>query len=151
MQPLLFDPTNNETIMSPQGQAMVPGFTEIAGAKISMGVVYMPPGGVANAHKHADTDIIVFVTEAGPDGAITLWGDNLENMIVQYQGQQLYMPAGIPHVAINPSDNDHIRACEYRSSGILMQDNILLPELQAIALATKESLKEGLDQHPGAW
>lgn len=135
MQPMLFDPAGNETIMSPQGQAMVPGFTDIAGAKISLGIVYMPPAGMANAHKHKETDIIVFVTEAGPEGAITLWGDNLENSIVQHVGQQLYMPAGVPHVAINPSGVHHIRACEYRSSGRLMQDNVLMPELQDIVMA----------------
>jgi uncharacterized RmlC-like cupin family protein len=140
MIPAVFDTNKINNVMSPQGQAMTPGFSQIEQAKISCGVVYMPPGGVANAHMHKDTDIIVYVIEAGPKGAVTLWGDNLENMIVQHAGEQLYMPAGIPHVAINPSNNDHIRACEYRSSGDLMADNILMPELQDIVLSTREKL-----------
>lgn len=139
MLPLIFDTATDNKIMSPQGQAMTPGFTDFGG-KISLGVVYMPPAGIANAHKHANTDIIVSLTEAGPRGAITLWGEELENMIIQYMGQHLYMPAGIPHVAINPSKTDYIRACEYRSSGQLMLDNVLLPDLQWIATAVQQEV-----------
>lgn len=138
--PQLFDINNENNVMSPQGQRMTPGFTDLENAKISMGVVYMPASGVANAHKHENTDIIVFVVEAGPEGAITLWGENLENVVVQHVGEQLYMPAGVPHVAINPSDTHHIRACEYRSSGRLMEDNVLLPDLQDIVLTTQQKL-----------
>lgn len=133
MKPKVFDTNAISNVMSPQGQAMTPGFTDIQNAKISCGVVYMPGAGIANAHRHQETDIIVYVIEAGPKGAITLWGPKLENMIIQHQGEQLYMPAGTPHVAINPSGTDHIRACEYRSSGNLMADNILMPELQDYA------------------
>jgi uncharacterized RmlC-like cupin family protein len=140
MKPILFKSLTENKIMSPQGQAITPIFTDVDNGKISLGMVYMPPGGIANVHKHENTDIIVFVTEAGPNGAITLWGNNLENVIVQYIGQQLYMPAGIPHVAINPSDVHHIRAYEYRSSGKLMQDNVLLPDLQEVALDTQKKL-----------
>jgi uncharacterized RmlC-like cupin family protein len=141
MNPIIFNTNVQSNVMSPQGQAMTPGFTDIENAKISMGVVYMPPSGIANAHMHNDTDIIVFVLEAGPEGAITLWGENLENFIVQHVGQQLYMPAGVPHVAINPSDTHHIRACEYRSSGRLMADNMLRPDLQDIALTAQANFR----------
>lgn len=140
MTPTLFDMALENSIMSPQGQSMTPGFTEIENAKISLGVVYMPPGnidppaGIANAHVHLETDIIVSLLEAGPEGAITLWGNQLQNVIVQYMGQHLYMPAGTPHVAINPSKTHHIRACEYRSNGVLMTDNVVLSELQSIAM-----------------
>lgn len=138
MRPAIFNTNEINNVMSPQGQAMTPGFTGIENAKISCGVVFMPGGGVANAHMHANTDIIVSVMEASSHGAITLWGDRLENMIVQHVGAQLYMPAGTPHVAINPSRTSHIRACEYRSSGDLMADNILLPHLQDYVLEVRE-------------
>jgi uncharacterized RmlC-like cupin family protein len=140
MNPAIFNTDEINNVMSPQGQAMTPGFTGIENAKISCGVVFMPGGGVANAHKHENTDIIVSVIEAGEHGAITLWGYNLENIIVQHVGEQLYMPAGMPHVAINPSRTSHIRACEYRSSGDLMADNVLIPELQEYVLWAREKL-----------
>jgi len=118
-------------IMSRQGQPLVPVITRphIPTRGISSAEVSMPPGHRAKAHVHFDTDIIVTVLYGQ---AVTLWWDRDGQRHGQPQsaGQQLHIPRGVPHAAVNLGPVPVI-ALEYRSNSVFDADNVLLPDFDA--------------------
>jgi uncharacterized RmlC-like cupin family protein len=72
---------------------------------ICMHTVVIPPGARAKAHSHThETAIYVLEGEAG------MWyGDGLREHVTVKAGQFLYIPAGMPHLAYNPSDRTVVR------------------------------------------
>src|SRR3954468_18767587 len=67
---------------------------------ICMHLVTIPPGARANTHLHEahETAIYVISGEAG------MWyGDDLSEYLTVRPGDFLYIPAGVPHMPVNPS------------------------------------------------
>ena len=95
------------------------GFDYIAGISaqtadskgICMHTVVIPPRVRAAAHSHThETAIYVLEGEAG------MWyGDGLREHVTVKAGQFLYIPAGMPHLAYNPSDHATLRGIVART------------------------------------
>jgi uncharacterized RmlC-like cupin family protein len=75
---------------------------ETAGSTgICMHMVVIPPGGVAKPHYHAAHETAIFQIE----GSTSFHhGPNLEFTDVVYEGDYVYIPAGVPHQPFNPTD-----------------------------------------------
>lgn len=108
--------------------------------QLSAGLVRMKGRHTARAHRHDDTDVIVLLWKAGKAGALTLYGDRLDQEIWQQPHQALWIPRGVPHAAINPSRFVSVVAWEFRSNPILGEDNQLLPDLERVVDARRYAL-----------
>ncbi|HYM68713.1 MAG TPA: cupin domain-containing protein [bacterium] len=97
----------NEGYRGKQGFDYVAGVSaQTADAKgICMHTVVIPPLARATAHSHThETAIYVLEGEAG------MWyGEGLREHVTVKAGQFLYIPAGMPHLAYNPSDRATVR------------------------------------------
>jgi uncharacterized RmlC-like cupin family protein len=84
-----------------QGPNYTPGVSaETVGSQgLWLGSVVIPPGGRTRAHVH-DHHESAFYLVSGDEAE--LWtGDQLEHREVARAGDYLYIPAGVPHVAVN--------------------------------------------------
>lgn len=93
--------------------------------------IVMELGAVSTPHVHREVDVYVHVKTCGPQGALTLWGEHLEYVEWTFVDQTLWIPHGIPHVAIYPhlSDAPTLRALETRTTSDSQHDVVPLPEL----------------------
>ena len=93
-----------ESYQGKQGPNYTPGISaEAVGARaLWLGSVTLPPrGGRTKAHVHESHES-AFYFVSGDE--VELWtGDHLEHRDVARPGDFLYIPAGVPHVAVNRS------------------------------------------------
>ena len=117
------------------------GFTYGAGAsaetvgaeKICMNILPMPDGARAKAHYHKGIETIAYLL-AGE--CAVYYGDSLERRVPVCAGDQVFIPADVPHAPFNESGAPCTWIVVHSSSSD--QDGIvLLPELDA-KLATKQ-------------
>lgn len=129
-RPVVLDPATLAGLMSHQGQPLVPVITSGAAATLglSSAQVWMPPWHTSRAHLHHHTGVGVVVLQGA---AVTLWWDKhgVRHELPQQAGQHLFIPAGVPHAAINPHDVPVV-AAEFRDNPVFSADNELLPELE---------------------
>lgn len=112
---------------------------ETVGSKaICMHLLTIPPGGRAKAHMHVSHETAIYVL-AGE--AIALYGDRLEYHAITKAGDLFYIPAGVPHLPINLS-NQPISAVIARTDPNEQESVVLLPELEAYAEAAIARLVE---------
>jgi uncharacterized RmlC-like cupin family protein len=64
--------------------------------------ILMKPGKVSTPHVHYDVNVYVRLEECGHQGVLTLYGDALEHEEWLFEGQTLWIPPGVPHVAVYP-------------------------------------------------
>jgi uncharacterized RmlC-like cupin family protein len=102
---------------------------ETVGAEgICMHLLTIPPGGRAKAHKHESHETAIYVI-SGEGG---MWyGDRLEDYVVVRAGEFLYIPAGVPHLPTNPTDQP-VTAVIARTDPHEQESVVLLPELDAL-------------------
>jgi uncharacterized RmlC-like cupin family protein len=125
------------------GQAYVgkQGFTYGAGAsaetvgaeQICMNILPMPDGARARVHYHKGIETIAYLL-AGE--CAVYYGDDLERRVLAHAGDQVFIPADVPHAPCNESG----APCTWivvHSSGSDQDGIVLLPELDA-KLATKQ-------------
>lgn len=86
-----------------QGLDYTPGISaESVGARaIWFGTLILPPGGRTAAHFHENHETAIYVVSG--DEAIMYTGEHLEVVETIRAGDFLYIPAGVPHVVVNPS------------------------------------------------
>lgn len=126
---------------SVQAQFLTPIVTaDTAGStRLSGGSVRMNPGGVSRVHVHERSDIIVAVT-AGR--AVTVvWHDGEPQALEHSIDEMCYVPAGIPHCAVNLSETDPVFALEFRTDPKFNEDVVLLPELEELARELARKLR----------
>jgi uncharacterized RmlC-like cupin family protein len=128
-----------DPVLTPQGhriRPLVDGRPDGNAPDISLcaGGLDVPAGFIANAHWHPETDVIVLVYDCGEEGALTLFGENLEYEAVQHSGDVLPIQKGWYHTVVNLSLNSPIRAYEFRANRTVVVDNPLLSHLQPIAM-----------------
>jgi uncharacterized RmlC-like cupin family protein len=90
-----------ESYRSAQGSVYAPGVSaETVGAKaVFLGMVTIPPGERTRAHIHADHESAFYVLSGD---TVELWtGERLEHCDVARPGDYLFIPAAVPHVAVN--------------------------------------------------
>ena len=84
-----------------QGLTYTPGVsTESVGSQhLWLGSVVLPPGGRTKAHLHENHESAFYFIRGEE---VELWtGERLEQKAAARPGDCLYIPAGVPHVAVN--------------------------------------------------
>ena len=90
----------------------LPYFVGISGATVgaqglAMHLVVIPPGARSEPHVHVGYETGIYVLEGE---VLTRWGHELEQEVISRAGEFLFIPAGIPHEAINLSTTQRARA-----------------------------------------
>ncbi len=77
---------------------------ETAGAKgLSMNLVVIPPGGSPKAHFHKDFETAIYLIKGRVE---TRFGENLQESIINEEGDFVFIPPGVPHKPVNLSDTE---------------------------------------------
>jgi uncharacterized RmlC-like cupin family protein len=116
------------------------GFTYGAGASaetvgaqhVCMNILPVPTGARAKVHYHQGIETIAYLLDGE---CVVYYGDRLEHRITVHAGEQIFLPADVPHAPCNES----AASCTWivvHSSGSDQNGIILLPDLDAF-LASK--------------
>lgn len=99
---------------------------ESAGARgLCMHLLIIPPGGAARPHLHEDHETAIFVLS----GRATMrFGEGLGEQLEVHAGQFLYIPAGMPHLPFNPSDEEPCSAVLARTDPNEQESVVLLDD-----------------------
>ncbi|CAN7285727.1 cupin domain-containing protein [Pararhizobium sp. LjRoot235] len=95
---------------------------------ICMHLLTIPPGGRAKAHLHESHETAIYVLSGE---AHTWHGDRLEHHAIVRAGEMFYIPAGVPHLPANLSDQP-CSAVIARTDPKEQESVVLLPELDAL-------------------
>lgn len=96
---------------------------------LSMHVVTIPPGGRAQAHRHAFHESALYVVS----GSAEMWyGEKLGERMVLHQGDLIYVPPGCPHVSVNRSETEPVVGVVARSDPNTQENVIMMPELDQL-------------------
>src|SRR6266508_1398346 len=106
------------------------------GAKgISMHLLTIQPGERAKVHHHARHETAIYVLS----GESAMWyGETLEGHMIAQAGDLIYIPAGVPHLPYNPSD-EPCRAVIACTDPNEQESVVLLPELNALHSCSEEA------------
>jgi uncharacterized RmlC-like cupin family protein len=119
-----------EPHMSAQGSRYAPGVSaESTGASsLFLGMATIPPGERTKAHLHGHETAHYMVSGT----EVELWiGQRLEQCEVARPGDYLFIPAGVPHVAVNRGDTPAVFVAARNDPGV--QEHVLMtPELDAL-------------------
>jgi uncharacterized RmlC-like cupin family protein len=143
------DPSRRPTVVridhtkqqaSAQGQSITPivNSATAPGTSMSSYGIRMGPGHLSNAHVHHRSDVLVQILHGW---AATLWGEEMEAE-VHGPGQQVLIPAGVPHAALNVSLHTQVLALEFRTDPDNNRDVELLPDLDPAAAARVRGLHD---------
>lgn len=116
---------------SAQGSHYAPGISaETVGAtSIFLGIVTLPAWQRTKAHAHARHESAHYML-SGEE--VELWtGPRLEHREVARPGDYLFVPAGLPHVAVNRSGTPAVFVGA-RNEATAQESVLLLPELDAL-------------------
>lgn len=108
-----------------------PGISaETAGAQsLNLQLVSLPPGGKSKAHLHENHETAAYILS----GRLVLWyGEGLREELSAGPGDFVYIPAGVPHVAGNPSETEPGLAVVARTDPNDLESAVLLPELDGL-------------------
>jgi len=114
-----------------QGPNYTPGISaQTVGAEsLWLGSVVLPPGARTNAHVHERHESAFFMLSGAE---VELWtGDQLQVCDRASPGDFLYIPAGVPHVAVNRSATLPAVFLGARSDPNEQESVILRPELDS--------------------
>ena len=117
---------------SKQGHQVFEGVSaQSTGARaLCMHVIAIPPGGRARAHLHEDHESAVYMVT----GEVICWyGDHLQHRFTVRAGEMAYIPAGVPHLPINASEDEPLTCIVARTDPNEQESVVLLPELEALA------------------
>lgn len=94
-----------------------PNFIGVSGATagatgISMNMVVIPPGGVAEPHRHRGYETAIYLLEGRVE---TLYGPGLRKAVINEAGDFIFIRAGVPHQARNLSATEPARAIVARN------------------------------------
>lgn len=103
----------------------------VGSSGICMHLLTIPPGGRAKAHKHASHETAIYMLSGE---AHTWYGERLEHHVIVRAGEMFYIPAGVPHLPANLSDQP-ASAVIARTDPNEQESVILLPELEALVPA----------------
>ena len=94
-----------ESYHGKQGLDYTPGVSaqSVGSQAIWLGSVTLPPhGGRTKAHLHENHETALYLISG--DEAELWTGEQLEHMEVAHPGDYVYIPAGVPHVAVNRTE-----------------------------------------------
>ena len=100
---------------------------ETAGASsICLHLLTIPPKGRGRAHLHAGHETAIYMLQGT---TVMWWGNRLENRMEVHAGDFVFIPAGMPHLPMNPSEGEAV-AVVARSDPHEQESVLLLPELE---------------------
>ena len=117
--------------VSKQGSVYAPGISaETAGSKaVFLGIVTLPPGGRTSAHYH-DHHESAFYFLSGEEVELCT-GEQLEHKECARPGDYLFIPAKVPHVAVNRGTTPAVFV-GVRNEPTAQESVVMLPELDAL-------------------
>jgi uncharacterized RmlC-like cupin family protein len=121
----------SQSYQSQQGSSYAPGISaETVGAKaLFLGIVALPPEGRTKSHIHAHHESAFYLL-SGEE--VELWtGDSLEHMDLAHPGDFLFIPANVPHVAVNRSKTTPAVFVGVRNEPTAQESVVMLPEFDA--------------------
>ncbi|MEU5693572.1 cupin domain-containing protein [Actinosynnema sp. NPDC020468] len=118
---------SGQTYEGKQGHAFFAGIsTETAGSRgLCMHLVRIPPGARDNPHRHDGHESAIYVISGVAEGR---YGADLAKRVTANPGDFVYIPAGVPHQAINPSTTEHLVAIIARTDPHEQESVVLLPD-----------------------
>lgn len=121
-----------EPYTSAQGTVYAAGVSaESVGAKaLFLGLVTLPPGQRTKAHVHARHESAFYMLSGE---TVELWiGDHLQERTIARPGDYLFVPAGVPHVAVNRSRTEPAVFVGARNEATAQESVVMRPELDEI-------------------
>ena len=100
----------------------------VGSSSICMHLLTIPPGGRAKAHMHETHETAIYMLSGE---AHTWYGANLEHHVIVKAGEMFYIPAGVPHLPANLSDQP-ASAVIARTDPNEQESVVLLPHLEAL-------------------
>lgn len=86
---------------------------ETTGAQgLSMNIVVIPPGGMAEPHCHRGFETAIYILEGKVE---TRYGRGLSKAVINQAGDFLFIPPDVPHQPFNLSTTDAARAIVARN------------------------------------
>jgi uncharacterized RmlC-like cupin family protein len=102
-------------------------FAGLSGSAICMVELELPPGGRSRVHLHRGVESAGYVIE----GELEMrWGTHLENTERILAGELAYIPADMPHLVLNPTE-EVTRALVAHTAPDDQEGLELLPDLEA--------------------
>ena len=119
------------TYVSPQGAVYAPGISaETVDSKaVFLGIVTLPPEGRTKAHIHEFHESAFYLMSGEEVDLCT--GDRLEHRETARPGDYLFIPAGVPHVAVNRGQTPAVFV-GVRNEPTAQESVVLLPQLDAL-------------------
>lgn len=116
---------------SRQGSVYAPGISaETAGSKaVFLGIVTIPAGGRTKAHLHQFHESAFYLMSG--DGVELCTGEQLEHRAVARAGDYLFIPANVPHVAVNRGQEPAVFV-GVRNEPTAQESVVMLPALDAL-------------------
>lgn len=121
----------SDSYVSKQGSIYAPGISaETAGSKaVFLGMVTIPPEGRTKAHIHEHHES-AFLLLSGEKVELCT-GNRLEHREIARPGDYLFIPANVPHVAVNRGKSPAVFV-GVRNEPTAQESVVMLPELDAL-------------------
>lgn len=116
---------------SQQGSVYSPGISAetVDSEQIFLGIVTLPPEGRTKAHIHEHHESAFYML-SGEE--VELWsGSDLEQRDIARPGDFLFIPAKVPHVAVNRSKTTPAVFVGVRNEPTAQESVVMLPDLDA--------------------
>jgi uncharacterized RmlC-like cupin family protein len=121
----------NAAYESRQGSVYAPGISkETVGSRaVFLGEVTLPPGRRTHAHTHEHHESAFYLLS----GEVELWtGERLQYREYARPGDYLFIPAKVPHVAVNRSETVPAVFIGVRNEPTAQESVVMRPELDAL-------------------
>jgi uncharacterized RmlC-like cupin family protein len=115
-----------------QGSVYAPGISAetVSAQVLFLGLVTLPPGERTKAHIHERHESAFYVISGDE---VELWtGDQLEHREVARSGDYLFIPAKVPHVAVNRSATTPAVFVGVRNEPTAQESVVMRPELDGL-------------------
>lgn len=120
-----------DSYTSQQGSVYAPGISaETVGAQaVFLGMVTLPPEGRTRAHLHQFHESAFYLLSG--DAVELCTGPRLEHRETAHAGDYLFIPANLPHVAVNRGSTPAV-FIGVRNEPTAQESVVMLPELDAL-------------------
>ena len=122
---------SSDSYTSQQGSVYAPGISaETVGSKaVFLGMVTLPPEGRTRAHFHEFHESAFYLLSGEEVELFT--GDRLEHRALAHPGDYLFIPAKVPHVAVNRGKTPAV-FIGVRNEPTAQESVVMLPELDPL-------------------
>lgn len=124
--------SGSQPYTSAQGTVYAPGICAetVESEALFLGRVTLPAGERTKAHVHARHESAFYMLSGGE---VELWtGERLQERAVARPGDYLFIPAGVPHVAVNLSSSEPAVFIGSRNEPTAQESVVMRPELDAL-------------------